>query len=131
MGTTTFYLRYNDFGRKLNDMTKKERKIFDDLSPYKNENEAFGWRVPIELHNGNIYLLVFWKGRLIKLEDSPKELNKKYYNKYEGNFVKEYEWTLLKKMILNELEDLDKEFKREIRKCKNKEYREKNKEKAQ
>ena len=96
MGTTTFYLRYNDFGARLKNMKIKDREKFDELSPYKQENSAFGWRVPLELHNGNIYTLVFWKGKLMKLE----------------------EWTLLKKYIENQLAYLDKDFKKELRKLK-------------
>ncbi len=56
MGTTTFYLRYNDFGARLRNMKKKELEIFDNLSPYKEENSAFGWRVLFELHMG-IFIL--------------------------------------------------------------------------
>lgn len=116
MGTTTFYLRHNDFGRRLSGMKEKELKILDCLSPYKEENHAFGWRVPFELHNGNVYVLVFWKGRLMKLEDAPKILNKKYYDKYRGKTLKEYEWTLLKNFILSEVDYLNKKFKKELRK---------------
>jgi len=39
-------------------------------------------------------------------------------NKYTGKTLREYEWTLLKKLILNELNFLDKSFKKEIRKKK-------------
>ena len=120
MGTTTFYLRHNDFGARLKNMKVKEREKFDKLSPYKLENSAFGWRVPLELHNGNIYTLVFWKGKLMKIEDAPKTLNKKYYYKYTGKYMKEYEWTLLKKYIENQLAYLDKDFKKEIKKLKRK-----------
>lgn len=73
----------------------------------------------MELHNGNIYLLVFWKGRLMRLEDAPKNLNNKYYDKYRGKTRNEYEWTLLRRLILNEVESLDKEFKKSLRKQKN------------
>ncbi len=118
MGTTTFYLRYNDFGARLKNLKKKELEKFDKLSPYKEENSAFGWRVPLELHNGNVYVLVFWKGKLMKLEGAPKELNKKYWDKYQGKFVKEYEWTLLKKLIENSLSYLDKEFRKGLRRKK-------------
>ena len=49
-----------------------------------------------------------------------KTLNKKYYNKYTGKYMKEYEWTLLKKYIENQLAYLDKDFKKEIKKLKRK-----------
>ncbi|MCX6741824.1 MAG: hypothetical protein NTX24_01450 [Candidatus Pacearchaeota archaeon] len=116
MGTTTFYLRCNDLRTKLRSLTKNELEKFDNLSPYRKENEGFGWSAPLELHNGNVYVLVFWKGRLMKLEDAPKILINKYYDKYQGKTIKEYEWTLLKRLILNEADYLDKEFKKEIRK---------------
>jgi len=77
---------------------------------------VFGWYVPFELHNGNIYALIFWRGRLMKLEEAPKALNKKYYNRYRGKTLKEYEWTLLKKYLQNQITCLDKEFKKGIRK---------------
>jgi len=54
----------------------------------------------------------------MKLEEASKILNKKYYNKYTGKTIKEYEWTILKNLILKEVEYLDKEFKKEIRKIK-------------
>ena len=97
-------------------MTKKELADLDSLSPYGEEKQFAGWQVPLELHNGNVYVLVFWKGRLMKLEDAPKILNKKYYNKYRGKEVNEYEWTLLKRSLLAEIEEMDKEFKRSVRK---------------
>lgn len=52
----------------------------------------------------------------MKLEDAPKELKNKYYDRYRGKTRKEYEWTLLKKMIQWEIEYLDESFKKEIRK---------------
>lgn len=99
-------------------MTKKELVDLDGLSPYGEEKRCAGWHVPLELHNGNVYVLVFWKGRLMKLEDAPKILNKKYYNKYRGKEVNEYEWTVLKRYILAKTESLDKEFKKSLRKSK-------------
>src|SRR3989344_455725 len=120
MGTTTFYLRHNDSGSKLSKMKKKELEILDNLSPYKEDLYAFGWRAPLEVHNGNIYVLVFWKGKLMKLEDAPKILKNKYYDKYRGKTRKEYEWTLLRRMIISEIDYLDKDFKKELKKKKEK-----------
>lgn len=120
MGTTTFYLRKNNYAKRLDTMTKKEREYLDKLSPYKEDPHYMGWVVPFELHNGNVYVLVFWKGRLMKLEDAPKRLNKKYYSTYSGKTLKEYEWTLLKKMMLSNIEYLDKEFKNQTRRGKRK-----------
>ena len=116
MGTTTFYLRYNDVGVHLNKMTKKELEKLDNLSPYNKDNEFLGWGVPFELHNGNVYVLVFWKGRLMRLEDAPNQLNKKYWDKYHSKTLNLYEWTILKKRILNELKYLDKKFKKNLTK---------------
>lgn len=119
MGTTTFYLKHNDLGRPLSKMSKEEIEIVSKLSPYQENNSYGGWKVPLELHNGNVYLLVFWRGRLMKLEDAPKKLTNKYYDKYSGKTCKEYEWTLLKNLIVNEVNHLDKEFKKGLRKQKN------------
>ena len=116
MGTTTFFLRYNDLGKPLNKMGKKELEKLDTLSPYGEAQHHAGWSVPFELHNGNTYALVFWKGKLMKIEDAPKVLNKKYYSKYLGKEVNEYEWTVLKKFMLAEIQRLDKEFKKSVRK---------------
>jgi len=118
MGTTTFFLRFNDLKKPLDKMTKKELAELDSLSPYGDKNGCAGWHVPFELHNGNVYPLVFWKGRLMKLEEAPKILNKKYYNKYRGKEVNEYEWTVLKKYMLAEIQRLDKESKKSLRKKK-------------
>ena len=115
MGTTTFYLRKNDYAKRLYAMTKKELKLLDELSPYGEDPRYMGWEVPFELHNGNVYVLVFWKGRLMKLEKAPESLNKKYYSSYRGKTMKKYEWTLLKKMMMSNLEYLDKKFKNQIR----------------
>lgn len=84
-------------------MTKKELKHLGNLSPYGEEPYYMGWDVPFELHNGNVYVLVFWKGRLMRLEDAPDKLNKKYYSAYKGKTLKEYEWTLLKRMMLSNI----------------------------
>jgi len=116
MGTTTFYLKHNDIGTNLKSLKKKELEILDHLSPYGKESDAFGWRVPIELHNGNVYVLIFWKGKLMKLEDASKQLNKKYWDRYKGKTCNIYEWSLLKKFMLNQIEYLDKQFKIDIRK---------------
>ncbi|MFA4982323.1 MAG: hypothetical protein WC592_07660 [Candidatus Omnitrophota bacterium] len=115
MGTTTFFLRYNDMGKPFTKMDKKELEKLDSLSPYGETQHHAGWSVPFELHNGNVYVLVFWKGRLMKIEDAPKILNKKYYSKHHGKEVNEYEWTVLKKYILAEIQRLDKEFRKSLR----------------
>ncbi len=116
MGTTSFFLRLNDLKKPLDKMTKKELAELDSLSPYGDKSSRDGWHVPFELHNGNVYVLVFWKGRLMRLEDAPKILNKKYYSRRHGKEVNEYEWTVLKRYILAEVESLDKEFKKSLRK---------------
>ena len=116
MGTTTFFLRHNDLGKPLSKMGKKELEKLDRLSPYGETQHHAGWSVPFKLHNGNA--LVFWKGRLMKIEDAPKVLSKKYYSKYRGKEVNEYEWTVLKKYMLAEIQRLDKEFKKSLRKNK-------------
>ncbi len=115
MGTTTFFLKNNDLGKPLNKMSKEELKKLNNLSPYVETPHFVGWRVPLELHNGNVYVLVFWKGRLIKIEDAPKALSKKYYSKHRGKEVNEYEWTVLRKYLLAEIQRLDKEFKKLLR----------------
>ena len=97
-------------------MSEKELKELNNLSPYDDKPYKGGWMVPLELHNGNVNALVFWKGRLMKFEDAPKALRKKYYSKHLGKEVKEYEWTVFKKYILAEVERLDKEFKKSLRK---------------
>lgn len=84
-----------------------------DDKPYKG-----GWLVPLELHNGNVNALVFWKGRLMKIKNAPKVLNKKYYDTRRGKKLNEYEWTILKRHLLAEIEYLDKEFKKAQRKSK-------------
>ena len=118
MGTTTFFLRLNDCGKPLHKMDKKELEELNNLSPYDDKPYRGGWLVPLELHNGNVYALVFWKGKLMKIEDAPKVLNKKYYSKHHGKEVNEYEWTVLKKYMLTEIQRLDKEFKGSLRKNK-------------
>lgn len=114
MGTTTFYLRHNDMKRKLSSLTKEELGRIDELSPYKNDF-AFGWHAPLELHNGNVYALIFWKGWLMKLEQAPKNLTKKCYNRFTGRHTNKYEWTALKNFLIAEINRLDKEFKRSLK----------------
>ncbi len=115
MGTTTFYLKHNDIGPSLNRMSKEDLEALSKLPPYGKDNQHLGWKVPLELHNGNVYLLVFWKGRLMRLEDAPKNLNHKYYDKHRGKTLREYEWTLLRRLILSEVKCLDKEFKKKLK----------------
>lgn len=115
MGTTTFFLRHNDLSKPLDKMGKKDLARLNGLSPYGETKHFSGWHVPFELHNGNVYPLVFWKGNLMRLEDAPKVLNKKYYSKYRGKEVNEYEWTVLKRSLLAEIEELDKAFKKSVR----------------
>ncbi len=115
MGTTTFYLKQNDLGRSLSSMTKEEIEKLSKVSPHDKDPHYLGWGVPLELHNGNVYTLIFWKGRLMKLGEAPKILSQKYYNKYAGNTLKEYEWTILKRVILNEINILDKHFKKAVK----------------
>ena len=123
MGTTTFFLRHNDLAKPFTKMDKKELEKLDTLSPYGGTQSHAGWSVPFELHNGNVYALVFWKGRLIKIEDAPKVLNNKYYDKRKGKKLNEFEWTVLRRYLLAEIEQLDNEFKKAQRKSKTKGYK--------
>lgn len=118
MGTSTIYVRHNDIKGRLSKMAKEELDKLDDLSPYGEGNPISGWFAKLELHNGNVYPLVFWKGRLMKLEDAPSKLDKKYYSRLSGKTLNEYEWTVLKRFLLAEVERLDKEFKKLLRKKK-------------
>ncbi len=122
MGTTTFYLKHNDFGKSLGRMAKKELNKLDQLSPYKEEKRFLGWNTPLELHNGNVNVLVWWEGRLMRLEEAPKELDKKCYDRYKGKTRNEYEWTLLKRFLHYKVNALDKEFKKHIKKKKRKQH---------
>ncbi|MEK6863906.1 MAG: hypothetical protein AABX27_01325 [Nanoarchaeota archaeon] len=124
MGTTTIFTRLNDLGAKFEHLSKEDLNKLGKLSPFSKEEQFYrGWKAAYELHNGNVYVLVFWKGRLMKLEEAPKILNRKYWDKYRGKTLNEYEWTLLKRLILNEVEYLDKEFRKELRKQKKSEPR--------
>ena len=60
MGTSTFFLRHNDLGKPLNKMGKEELQKLNSLSPYAETPHYAGWQVPVELHNGNVYVLAFW-----------------------------------------------------------------------
>lgn len=117
-GNYNIFLRHNDSGKPLSKMGTKELEKLDSLSPYGETQYHAGWSVPFELHNGNIYTLVFWKGKLMKIEDTPKVLDKKYYDKDRGKKLNKYEWTILKRYLLAEIERLDKKFKKSLRKNK-------------
>lgn len=114
MGTSTIYKKMNDLGVSFKDMTKKDLKELGQLSPWGKERFYRGWNAPLELHNGNINVLIWWKGKLMRLEDASKQLINKYYDKYSGKILKEYEWTILKRLMLREIEYCDKNFKKEI-----------------
>ena len=58
-------------------MEKKELEKLASLSPYAETTHCAGWHVSLELHNGNVYVLIFWNGRLMKIEEAPKALRKK------------------------------------------------------
>ena len=113
MGTSTLFKRYNDLGGRLAGMSNEDLARIDDLSPWEGKKEIVrGWSAELELHNGNFTPLIWWYGRLMRLTDAPHLLTGKKYNKYAGKSMREYEWTVAKRMILQELEMLDKEFKR-------------------
>lgn len=114
MGTTTIYLRRNDLKRKLNELTKEELNRIDELSPYK-EDFALGWHAPLELHNRNVCPLIFWKGILMRLEEAPRNLIRKCYNRFTGKHRNEYEWTALKKFLISKINRLDEEFKKSLK----------------
>ena len=104
-------------------MSKKELEELNNVTPYDDKPYKGGWLVPLELHNSNMNVLVFWKGRLMRIEDAPKVLSKKYYDTYQGKKLNEYEWTILKRHLLSEIGHLDKEFKKARRKNKRKNKR--------
>lgn len=118
MGTSTIYIKHNDLGTSLSGMSKEELRKLSKIPHFDKERFYKGWKVSHELHNGNVYLLVFWKGRLMKLDEAIEELTNKYYDKYSGKTRNEYEWTLLRKYILNQIKYLDYEFKKRMKRKK-------------
>lgn len=42
MGTTTFYLKHNDFGLSLNQMSKDDSEALSQLSPF-GDNNRYKW----------------------------------------------------------------------------------------
>ena len=120
MGTTTFFLRHNDLRLEFERMTKKDLKEMARLSPWGDGKDRgyHGWSAPLELHNGNAHILVWWYGRLMRLEKAPENLTEKYYSRFRGKRINEYEWTVFKKFAIAELERLDKEFRSRIRRAK-------------
>ena len=105
MGTSTIFKRSNDFGGRLADMSKEELEMLDKLSPWKEDKDFVrGWSAIMELHNGNFNPLIWRYGRLFSLDDAPKILTKKYYSRYRGKTMREYEWTLLRRYLDAKLE---------------------------
>lgn len=111
--------------RNLAEMPREELKKIDEMSPWgeKLEERVGGWSILMELHNGNIHPLIWWYGRLLRLEDAPKMLTGKHYNKYVGKDMRASSWALLRRYLEYELKRLDKEYRR----IKAREYREKKK----
>lgn len=117
MGTSMIFRWYNDLHQNLAGMSKEDLEKIDKLSPWSKEKESVqGWSILMELHNGNIEPLIWWKGRLLRLRDAPSVLTKKYYSKYDGKYLRSSEWTIFKKYLEGQLMQLDKEFKRLKRK---------------
>ena len=88
--------------------------ILAQSRPRGDEKErVHGWTVEMELHNGNIHPLIWWYGQLMRLRDAPKLLTGKYYSKYADKRLRSSEWTPLKAHLEQELELLDKEYKRD------------------
>ena len=78
MGTTTIFTRLNDLGAKFEHLSKEDLNKLGKLSPFSKEEQFYrGWKAAYELHNGNVYVLVFWKGRLMKLEEGAKNSEQK------------------------------------------------------
>jgi len=112
MGTSTIFKRHNDLGCSLASMSKEELEKLDRLSPWGEKHESVGgWSAVLELHNGNFNPLIWWRGKLFRLQDAPKRLTGKYYNSYTGKYLPASEWTLLKKYLERELKELDREYK--------------------
>ncbi|MBI5036441.1 hypothetical protein HZC09_03785 [Candidatus Micrarchaeota archaeon] len=74
MGTSTIFRRHNDLYQALSGMSKGQLASLDKASPWRAEQDLpSGWSAPLELHNGNVHVLVWWYGRLMRLEDAPKQ----------------------------------------------------------
>lgn len=117
LGTSTIFRRMNDIAKRLSDMTKDELQSLDNAKGWKEQtNLPAGWSVPIEVHNRNAHVLVWWYGKLIRLSEAPALLNQKYYSRWAGKRLNEYEWTVLKNACQKKLEELDKQFRKTLRK---------------
>jgi hypothetical protein len=54
----------------------------------------------------------------MKIDEAPLVLDKKYYSRHRCKEVNEYEWTILRKYALAEIQRLDREFKKPLRNTK-------------
>lgn len=117
MGTSTIFQRFNDFGRRLAGMTKKELEAIDTMSAYaseeqKQENLPGGWNCPLELHNRNIEVLLWYEGRLMRLHEAPPRLLDFFYNSWKGKTEKRTKWSVARRMLKMDIERAEEAFRR-------------------
>jgi len=126
MGTSTIFKRHNDFGSRLAGMSKEELEKLDKVSPWAGEqNLPYGWTAPLELHNSDIHILLWWKGMLIRLENAPEQeiLHRKFWNRYKGKTENRSEWSIIKIALRYRIEEAERNYRkkhRELRKTQTK-----------
>ena len=118
MGTTTIFMRKNDFAK---DLLHLDLKKFNTLNPFeKYKDKLHGWSCPYELHNRTFRVFIWRHGQLIPLEEVPKKYDGKIHNEYleqkTGKQPNIYEWTAIKNHILEKIKCIDEDFKKSVRK---------------
>ncbi len=121
MGTSMIFRRHNDYGARLADMSKEDLEKLDKASPYsKNQDLPAGWSLPLELHNSDIHILVWWHGMLMRFEKAPEQelLHRKFWNRYRGKIENRSEWTIVLRILRYCLHVAERNYRKKHRELK-------------
>jgi len=121
MGTTTIFQRHNDYGKRLSSMEKEELGAIDSISAYSSEEEKRkllpgGWYCPLEVHNSDIEVLLWYRGRLFRLMDAPENLLDFFYNKWKGKVEKRTKWSVARMLLKIQLAEAERRYEKALRK---------------
>lgn len=104
-------------------MSKEELERLDNASPWSRDPILpGGWEAPLELHNSDIHILVWWKGMMMRLEKAPEQeiLHRKFWNRYKGKTQNRSEWSIIRRALNYRMEEAERTYLKKHRELKKK-----------